>query len=678
MAEQELACQTRIRIQQVQDRAEEVVALLDSTQNSVQVSLAGPKQHIQKAKTQRAPVGGRYKLLLHVACSCFVIAHLAATFNYLAFKALLYVRHLREVITTAPWILVLLACECTYFMGNVLSAIADHLPPPSPRPDLTFNVENGKVKIINTDKVSYPNVTICLEDSEPTQECFPRVDIFLTCCKEPTDIPQDTIKAALALDYPQDRMKVLVLDDGGDDDLKAFCQVLQTEMGSKRLQYLRREKIPGVPHHFKCGNLNYGLKNSDAEYVVLVDADMVLHASYLRKVLPHIVNDDIVSFVQVPQYFYNLAVGDPLNDASVFNYERVLVHRDSMGAAACIGTGAMFRRAHLDLVGGFQPHSITEDTVTSFALFNLGYRSVYLTEKLQMGLTPWSLEAYIKQRQRWGTGAFQQFSSTYKAMLGPSSKLNFPLKVCFIWHTVYYYLSITNIIWLTTFLAVFGLGLPIPAIGGPEALNKTWYFLSLSLVLWRLTWYLLWLEVPNSIQSRNRDESQFWWTTPYYFKMVLRTIFNYKSTFSFTTTSSIDQRKKIEEYPIVTYFKKLKHVRAHLAFSVAAIAVAGIRLHYFMIQLRNDWNTRSFVPLLGMSLFLISIWAHMAVPIMYVVWPTAHNPAQRKFLLKYAADGTPLFNPAVATPKFHWPVIFHELLSLSTLVFWSATLYVTS
>ncbi|KAI5082816.1 hypothetical protein GOP47_0002559 [Adiantum capillus-veneris] len=610
MAEQELACQTRGRTQQVQDRAEDVIALLDSTQNSIHVSLSCPiKQDRCKANRHRCLSDGGNKLFLHVVCSCFVIAHLAATFSYLAFKALLYARHLKEVITTAPWLLVLLACECTYFMGNVLSAIADHLPPPNLRPDLTFNVENGEVKIINTSKVCYPNVTFSLEDGEPTPECFPRVDILLTCCKEPTDIPQDTIKAALALDYPQDRMKVLVLDDGGDDDLKAFCQALQVEMGSKRLLYLRREKIPGVPHHFKCGNLNYGLKHSDAEYVVLVDADMVLHTAYLRKVLPHIVEDEDVSFVQVPQYFYNLAVGDPLNDASVFNYERVLVHRDSMGAAACIGTGAIFRRAHLDLVGGFQPHSITEDTVTSFALFNLGFRSVYLTEKLQMGLTPWSLEAYIKQRQRWGTGAFQQFSSTYKMMLGPSSKLNLPLKV------------------------------------------------------------------PNSIQSRNRDESQFWWTTPYYFKMVLKAIFNYKSTFSFTTTSSIDQRKKMEEHPIITHLKKLKHVRVHLVFFLAATAVATIRIHR---SVKEFSNMKSFVPLLGMSLFLTSIWAHMAVPIMYVVWPTAHRPAQRKSLLKYTADGTPLFNPTVATPKFHWPVIFHELLSLSTLVFWSATLYITS
>lgn len=58
-------------------------------------------------------------------------------------------------------------------------------------------------------------------------------------------------------------------------------------------------QIPGVPHHFKCGNLNYGLKNSDAEYVVMMDVDMILHAAYLRKVLPHIVEKEEVSFVQV-------------------------------------------------------------------------------------------------------------------------------------------------------------------------------------------------------------------------------------------------------------------------------------------------------------------------------------------------------------------------------------------
>ncbi len=203
------------------------------------------------------------------------------------------------------------------------------------------------------------------------------------------------MKAALALDYPQDRFKAFVLDDGADDELRAFRQALQVETAAERLEYIRRIKVKGVPHHFKCGNMNNGLKQSNSEYAVMMDADMILQSSFLRRTLPHIVDAPDVAFVQIPQSFYNLPIGDPLHDSCVLGYNRVVLHRDSLGTTTCVGT--LFRRKCFhDEIGGFQPQSITEDTMTAYMLFNQGYKSVYINEKLQFGLTPWTFEGFVK------------------------------------------------------------------------------------------------------------------------------------------------------------------------------------------------------------------------------------------------------------------------------------------
>jgi cellulose synthase/poly-beta-1,6-N-acetylglucosamine synthase-like glycosyltransferase len=69
----------------------------------------------------------------------------------------------------------------------------------------------------------------------------------------------ETICAVLAMDYPMDCFHILVLDDGGQDDLKASVEALQSESYRKQLRYVHWTKLPGIPHHFKCGNLNYGL-----------------------------------------------------------------------------------------------------------------------------------------------------------------------------------------------------------------------------------------------------------------------------------------------------------------------------------------------------------------------------------------------------------------------------------
>ncbi|XP_024522431.1 uncharacterized protein LOC9652133 isoform X2 [Selaginella moellendorffii] len=304
------------------------------------------------AAPQASPWG---KLIWHTIICLLVSAHIATFVNYLGYRFYVYSKHPGEFVRR-PWLIILTICEVIYFLNSVIGAVDLVLPPRiwRPRQSLSLNWEE-----------------------------LPTVDIFLTCCKEPTDVPEDSIQAALAMDYPKDQFRVLVLDDGGDDQLKQYCEVLEhVEPPSASVRYLRRVKIPGVPHNFKCGNLNYGLEHSDAEFVVMMDADMILHPSFLKTLLSHIVKDPKVSFVQIPHSFYNLPVGDPLNDACVFGYERVMIHRDTFGAAPCVGTGAIFRRKHLDEIGGFQPMSITEDTLTAFKLFNQGFKSVYLNRKL--------------------------------------------------------------------------------------------------------------------------------------------------------------------------------------------------------------------------------------------------------------------------------------------------------
>ena len=49
----------------------------------------------------------------------------------------------------------------------------------------------------------------------------PNIDIFITCCGEDDDLILDTIRAACDVDYPQDRFRVIVLDDGKSESLKS-------------------------------------------------------------------------------------------------------------------------------------------------------------------------------------------------------------------------------------------------------------------------------------------------------------------------------------------------------------------------------------------------------------------------------------------------------------------------
>ena len=61
----------------------------------------------------------------------------------------------------------------------------------------------------------------------------------------------------------------------------------------------------------------------------------------------------------------------------------------------------------------------TFPTVTTFKLREHGYRTIYLNERLSMGLAPESLSEFITQRSRWCLGTIQQVFTRW-SFLGPA------------------------------------------------------------------------------------------------------------------------------------------------------------------------------------------------------------------------------------------------------------------
>ena len=65
----------------------------------------------------------------------------------------------------------------------------------------------------------------CLMPKFPREE-YPDVDVFITCYNEPAEMVEETAKAALAMNYPVDKLKVYILDDGNSSDMRAMSEKL--------------------------------------------------------------------------------------------------------------------------------------------------------------------------------------------------------------------------------------------------------------------------------------------------------------------------------------------------------------------------------------------------------------------------------------------------------------------
>ncbi|MEM7594374.1 MAG: ATP-binding protein [Cyanobacteria bacterium P01_A01_bin.83] len=65
----------------------------------------------------------------------------------------------------------------------------------------------------------------CLLPKFPPAE-YPSINIFITCYNEPAEMVEETAKAALAIDYPVDKLKVYILDDGNSPEMRAMGEKL--------------------------------------------------------------------------------------------------------------------------------------------------------------------------------------------------------------------------------------------------------------------------------------------------------------------------------------------------------------------------------------------------------------------------------------------------------------------
>lgn len=229
---------------------------------------------------------------------------------------------------------------------------------------------------------------------------LPEVDIFIPTYNEPLDVLEKTIVAAAAVDYPH--KTVWVLDDGRRDGLRTLCE----EAG---VRYLTRPDNL----YAKAGNMNHALQHAQGQFIAVFDADFVPAKNFIRRTLGFF-SDPAIGIVQTPQHFYNK---DPIQtnlglmqiypDEQRLFFDQMAASRDAWQAAFCCGSCSIMRREAVDAIGGIPTESITEDLLTTLVMLRKGYQTIYLNERLSMGLAAESIKGFFVQRERWCRGAIQ-------------------------------------------------------------------------------------------------------------------------------------------------------------------------------------------------------------------------------------------------------------------------------
>jgi len=234
---------------------------------------------------------------------------------------------------------------------------------------------------------------------------WPSVDIYIPTYDEPLKVVRPTVLAALAIDWPREKLNIYLLDDGRREEFREFAQ-------SVGVTHLTR----GDNLHAKAGNINAALAKTSGEYVAIFDCDHIPARSFLQMTMGWFLRDPRLGMIQTPHHFLS---PDPFernlgtfrrvpNEGELF-YGLIQDGNDLWNATFFCGSCAVLRRTILMEVGGVAVETVTEDAHTALKIHRLGYTTAYISVPQAAGLATESLSRHVGQRIRWARGMAQIF-----------------------------------------------------------------------------------------------------------------------------------------------------------------------------------------------------------------------------------------------------------------------------
>ncbi|MEM4381325.1 MAG: glycosyltransferase [Candidatus Caldarchaeum sp.] len=335
------------------------------------------------------------------------------------------------------------------------------------------------VYLINYVYLAFISAVIHNKPRQATPLTWPSVSIHIPVYNE-RYVVQRIIKAVSELDYPEERLQVVVIDDSDDDTPELVKEAAERFLKpGVEFLHLRRESRQG----FKGGALQEALSRTKAGFIAVFDADFIPPKDFLKKAVGCLLADDRIGAVQARWEHINradsaLTRGQALNLDLHFEVEQQA--RSSMAYFLNFnGTAGVWRRRCIEDSGGWRG-LMAEDLELSVRAQLGGWRIVYLGDTACPGEVPPQAQAAKRQQYRWAYGAVETAKIHLPTIL--KSDLGLGLKIQSFLHLTRH---IPQLLFLTILLIT-----PVAILAGVPSGNaltaSSWAMISAALVAGKL------------------------------------------------------------------------------------------------------------------------------------------------------------------------------------------------
>lgn len=238
---------------------------------------------------------------------------------------------------------------------------------------------------------------------------LPDVAVVVPCYNEEATVAR-TVATLLALDYPIEKLELVLVDDGSRDGTSA---AMEQFVGHPQIRILRKEN--GGKHTA----LNAGIAATAAEIVGCLDADSFVEPNALKEIVARFARPEVAAVTAA------MTVAEPTNllehmQNAEYTFGVALRHALSTvnGLYVTPGPFSFYRRAVVQTLGGFCHGHQTEDMEMALRLQREGYAIENAPRARVYTKAPRTLFALIKQRTRWTSGFMRNVLGEYRPLVG--------------------------------------------------------------------------------------------------------------------------------------------------------------------------------------------------------------------------------------------------------------------
>jgi len=215
------------------------------------------------------------------------------------------------------------------------------------------------------------------------------------------------VDAVCAMDYPKEKMTIMVLDDSDDDTVELlFDVVAKYQKEGFQIEHIRR----GTRKGYKAGALKYAMTITDTEFVAIFDADFIPPNWFLKKAMPHFVKSNI-GLVQcrwghVNENYSAITQAQALSLDFHFLIEQKAKSNSNM-FMNFNGTAGIWRCDCIADAGGWHTATLVEDLDLSYRAQMKGWKCIFLPNIVVDAELPVQMNAAKRQQFRWAKGSIQ-------------------------------------------------------------------------------------------------------------------------------------------------------------------------------------------------------------------------------------------------------------------------------